>query len=166
MKPGIVIDTNVAVVANGRAPQAGSMCVAACLRELRGAMTGHCVLVDAQGWILGEYRRHLSPRGQPGVGDAFFKWLWNNQANEAYCRYIAITDLDGRGEDFSEFPADADLAGFDRADRKFVATAVGSGETPPILNASDSGWWHYREPLLRNGVHVRFVCPELMKERS
>ena len=157
------MDTNVAVVANGKTPQAGDGCVVACIEKLLEMRERHRLLLDEQGEILEEYRRHLSPSGQPGPGDAFFKWLWSNQVNPEHCRQVPITPAGG-GRGFAEFPDDPELAGFDRADRKFVAVAVGSGEPAPILNASDSDWWIHRTALHRHGVEIRFLCPELMSE--
>ena len=66
---------------------------------------------------------------------------------------------------YREFPDDGELAGFDLADRKFVAVARAAGTHPPILNASDTDWWNDREALARNGVRVEFLCPELMRNR-
>lgn len=160
------MDTNVAVVANGRTPQAGDRCVETCIAKLLEMTERHQVLLDEQGSILEEYRRHLSPSGQPGPGDAFFKWLWNNQANPQHCRQVPITPTDDKGRGFDEFPDDPDLASFDRADRKFVAVAVASGESPPILNASDSDWWNYRNALDRHGITIQFLCPELMQGKA
>jgi len=157
----VVMDTNVAVVANGRATQAGDRCVNACIAKLIEMREQHQVLLDDRGLILEEYRRHLSPAGQPGAGDAFFKWLWNNQANEDHCQRVPITPVVGV-RTFWEFPADPHLARFDRADRKFVAVAIASGARPPILNASDTDWWNHRAALSRHGVEIRFLCPELM----
>jgi len=112
--------------------------------------------------ILGEYRRNLNPSGQAGPGDAFFKWLWNNQGNADQCRRVDITpDDDGS---FTEFPDDPELKRFDRNDRKFVAVALASGSVPPVLNASDPGWWEHRVALQRHGVRIEFLCPELMKD--
>lgn len=157
------MDTNVAVVANGRTPQAGQKCVEACVSSLVALRERHAILVDDRGLIFDEYRRHLSPSGQPGLGDAFFKWLWDNQCNPDHCRQVRVTPInDDRA--FEEFPDDSDLSDFDLSDRKFVAVAITSGEAPPILNASDTDWWHHREVLGRNGVEVRFLCPELMGE--
>ena len=68
---------------------------------------------------------------------------------------------DARG--FEEFPGAPSLAGFDMDDRKFVAVALASGTGPEILNASDTDWWDFREPLERHGVRVNFLCPELME---
>jgi hypothetical protein len=61
--------------------------------------------------------------------------------------------------DFVEFPDDLDLANFDRGDRMFVAVARAHPLHPPILNAVDTDWWLCREVLVRNGVHVEFLCP-------
>ncbi len=159
------MDTNVAVVANGKAPQAGNQCVETCVTTLIALRDHHRVLLDEQGLILDEYRRHLSPSGQPGPGDAFFKWLWDNQGHLDHCRQIPITPVRGTRV-FEEFPDDPELARFDREDRKFVAVVIASEEQPPILNASDTDWWDHREALKRHGVEIRFLCPELMKGKG
>lgn len=163
MRAGILTDTNVAVVANGKAEQAGDQCMETCREALEDLREDWCLLLDDQGLILDEYRRNLSPSGQPGLGDAFFKWLWSNQANPEHCRQVAITPVRSSRRAFEEFPDDRDLEGFDPSDRKFVAVSIASGERAPILNAVDSDWWDYREALARHGVEVRFLCPELMK---
>jgi len=164
MRPAVVLDTNVAIAANGSTPQAGPDCVLACIDALERAQSKQRVLLDDHGLILDEYRKYLSRRGQPGPGDAFFKWLWDNQANPRCCRSVAVTPTDCGGRGFEEFPDDPDLSGFDCSDRKFVATAIASGESPPIVNASDTDWWIFQEILERHRVLVQFVCPELMHE--
>ena len=120
----------------------------------------HRVMLDDQRDILDEYLRNLSPSGQPGPGDAFFKWLWENQANESHCVTVAVANDPVRG--YREFPEDPALTDFDQDDRKFVAVARAAGTEPPILNASDTDWWHHREALRDCGVRVEFLCPELM----
>jgi len=161
----LVIDTNVTIVANGQAEQAPLDCVSACIVALQDARHKRPVLIDDLGLILDEYRRYLSFAGQPGPGDSFFKWLWDNQANELYCRAVTITAQDER--EFLEFPDDPDLAGFDRSDRKFVAVAIASAAFPVVLNASDTrSWGTYQEPLAKHSVRIEFLCPELMKERG
>jgi hypothetical protein len=156
------MDTNVAIVANGRSPQAGDHCVNTCIKTLLALRERQrLLLLDDLGLILEEYRRYLSPSGQPGSGDAFFKWLWDNQGNPKYCRQVRITPMDDPRR-FEEFPDDGELARFDPSDRKFVAVAIASLENPPILNAADNDWWDYREALRRHGVEIRFLCPELM----
>ena len=154
------MDTNVGVVANGMARQAGPGCVAACITPLEAIRKHQRIVLDDQGDILDEYRRHLHPSGQPGPGDAFFKWLWSNQADARRCVTVAVVPDPGRG--YCEFPDSPALTDFDRDDRKFVAVARAVGTSPPILNASDSDWWHYRRALQDQGVSVEHLCPESM----
>lgn len=160
MSQAVVVDTNVAVVANGQTPQAGVRCVDACTQRLMAIQRSAQVLLDDRGCILNEYRRHLTPVGQLGIGHAFFKWIWDNQSNLARCRRVPVTPHAERG--FEEFPDSADLRHFDRDDRKFVAVAAASGEQPPIINASDTDWHINRDVLAKHGFVIEFLCPELM----
>lgn len=161
MKPEVVMDTNVALVANGSAEQANPDCVRACIAALKRIRSEQRLRLDVGRLILEEYRRNLSFSGQPGVGDVFFKWLWDNQANELFCRRVTITPLDSDPQNFAEYPADPELARFDPSDRKFVATALAENEPVPILNASDEDWSEFHNALARYVV-VECVCPELM----
>jgi len=165
MKAVVVVDTNVPIVANGAANHATPDCVLRCVDRLVEVRKKQRVLLDDGLHILSEYMKHLSLSGQPGMGDFFMKWVWLNQANPRNCLRVQITTQEG-SDDFKEFPQDPDLENFDRADRKFVAVALISGLDPPILNATDTDWWDYREPLRRNGVTVDFICPELMVPRD
>ena len=77
----VVMDTNVAIVANGMTDQAGPDCKLECIAHLR-RIRGECrVLLDNRNRILAEYGKKLRHSGQPGPGDAFFKWLFDNQSN-------------------------------------------------------------------------------------
>ena len=130
------------------------------VRKLIQVQAGHRTLVDDKRLIFKESLKRLSLSGQPGLGDAFFKWLWENQANPQHCRIVPVTVHDGRG--FAEFPDSARLSSFDRSDRKFVAVALASGSSPQVLNAADIDWRDHRQALAENGVDVVFLCPELM----
>ncbi len=156
----VVVDTNVPIVANGRAEQADPSCVLTCIAILRRTQDERLVLLDDKDLILGEYIQNLNFSGQPGPGDIFFKWLFDNQSNPKHCRKVPVTIHPVRG--FQEFPEDSNLDSFDRDDRKFVAVVLGSGTGPNVLNASDTDWWCYREELSRHGVEVDFLCPSLM----
>lgn len=130
----VIVDTNVAVVANGRgrSPQASPSCVLRCVGRLRDLQLHHTLVLD-DGWrILREYLRELSPAGQPGVGDAFLKWVLTNQANPARCEQVRIIPRDAAqpGGELCEFPDDPALAGFDPSDRKFVAVALAHRPSP------------------------------------
>ncbi len=162
----VVVDTNVAVVANGRAEQASPDCLQACLDALRDTREKGLVVLDDDMRILKEYMDNLSLSGQPGLGDAFLKWVWTHQANTVRCETVHITPKSGESDNFEEFPADPALASFDLSDRKFVAVARASRHKPVVLNAVDTDWWIFRTPLRKHRVRVRFLCPELMKEKE
>ena len=128
-KAEVVVDTNVPLVANGKADQAGWKCEDACVRKLIQVQAGRRTLRGRQATDLQRIPQEISAStGQPGVGDAFFKWLWENQANPQHCRIVPVTVHDGRG--FEEFPDSARLSSFDRSDRKFVAFALAKREQP------------------------------------
>ena len=162
MRTATVLDTNVPIVANGMTDQASPDCVITCIDRLRKIRDNEKIVFDDEGRILEEYRRHLSPSGEPGAGDAFFKWLWDNQGNPGLCQKVTITPHEDRV--FEEFPDSEGLRGFDRNDRKFVAAAIASGKKPPIVNATDTDWWTFRDTLKDFGIHIEFLCIELMEE--
>jgi len=120
------------------------------------------IVIDDSMLIFSEYMRHLSKAGQPGVGDAFMKWVWENQAVTERCEKVTLTPNPDNLNDFVEFPNDPELDDFDRSDRKYVAVALTSENEPIVLNAVDPDWWEHREALERNGVRLRFLCPQHM----
>ena len=157
----VIVDTNVPLVANGRADQAAEDCVATCIDELIKITEGDGKLVlDDQRRIISEYRNKLNPGGFPGVGDAFLKWAEINWANPQQCDLVSITPVDDSETNFQEFPTDPALADFDPDDRKFIAVALTHAENPPILQAVDTAWWTYRDALRQNGVTVDFICED------
>ncbi len=162
----VVVDTNVALAANGEAEHTDPKCVLRCLQELKATRNERQVLLDDAGLIMQEYLKQ-KPHGLPrGAGDAFLIWVHDNQANPANVRTVPVTPLDDDPRGFAEFPDDGDLIDFDPDDRKFVAVALASGDVPPILNATDTDWWIHRTALARNGVRVEFLCPSLMKDED
>ena len=153
----VIVDTNVAVVANGQSPQASSNCVDTCINRLEGIIRSEEKLVLDSGWvILGEYLRNLRSSGEPGAGDRLLRWILANK--DRLCDLVPIIPVDGSENDFEEFPDDPALNGFDPDDRKFIAVAVAHPEKPPILQAVDSQWWDFRDVLRRNDVIVEFIC--------
>lgn len=83
MKRVYVVDTNVGILANNENQSVSATCVIACVEALK-LVRGSCRLaVDDGNRIVDEYRRNLSLSGRPGVGDAFMKWVWDNQFNPA-----------------------------------------------------------------------------------
>jgi len=158
-----VVDTNVPVVANGRSEQADPDCVLACIGKLEEITSGGVVVLDDGMRILDEYMNNLSMSGQPGAGDGFMKWVWQNQAVTERCERVRIQPRREDDHDFEEFPRDPALAGFDRDDRKFVAVALASSGDPVVLNAVDPGWWTHRDALHKHGVRLTFLCPQCIQ---
>ena len=157
----VIVDTNVAVVANGKWDEDFDDCEATCISRLEEITSGKVILaLDDQRRIIEEYRKKLSPDGQPGVGDAFLKWVEINWTNPKRCVRVPITPIENSETEFKEFPDDHALQKFDSDDRKFVAVAVAHCEKPPILQAVDSQWLDFRDVLLQHGVRVQFICED------
>lgn len=154
----VVIDTNVLRVASQHHQNVSPQCVLACIERLRQIQTKDCVVIDTEFHILGEYQKRLNANKGKGVGEAFLKWLLQNQANPKHVQRVALTE---RAEnDYAEFPDPALAAEFDPSDRKFVAVAHVHPKKPPVLQATDSKWLRWRDRLQQHGVHVVFLCPQ------
>ena len=161
MKP-FVVDTNVAVVANGDAEHADDACLLACANRLNSLVENEVIAIDCGGLILDEYRRHLNewreqrrdrrgPRG-PSVGDVFFKHVFYNQGNCDRVRRFRVTENDRGG--FEGLPDNA----FDPSDRKFLAVAVEAKAV--VLNAVDSDWTEHETLMEDLNVEVIQLCPQ------
>jgi len=154
-----VVDTNVAVVANGKSDQASPECVSTCAVRLRELMRKGRLVLDDGRRILREYMANIGRSGgQPMPGDAFLKWVHTNYSNPERCELVQITPRNSSETDFVEFPDDPQLSNFDKNDRKFVAVAAAHPDKPPILQAVDTKWWEMKEPLRRAGITVDFLC--------
>lgn len=147
-----VVDTNVAVVANGRAGHASLSCRQAAVEFLSALVSRGRVVLDLQGVIQEEYRRYLSPSGQPGVGDRFFQVILQSAPSRVERIELARDEVGA----FVDFPTDPRLETFDPDDRKFVAAARKAAV--PVANAVDSDWLDHLAALNRNGIVVEFVC--------
>ena len=151
-----VIDTNVLLVANGSHACVSPQCVISCVERLQRIQTTGIVAVDA-GWLMvGEYQNKTRPNQPKGVGDAFLKWLLQNQFNSKRCVRVELTQV--AENCFEQFPVDQRLADFDPSDCKFVAVAAAHPDRPPILQAVDSKWLEWAPILEDNGVNVEFLC--------
>lgn len=146
-----VIDTNVAIVANGKENVAVE-CRSAAVETLTKAVNRGVIVVDAAGEIRDEYRRHLNPQGQPGVGDRFYFEVINCHPDRT-----AQVDLPKREDgEFADLPQAIINAGFDPSDRKFAAAAKKSNS--PVYNATDSDWVEHREVIEAAGIKIVFLC--------
>ena len=160
-----VVDTNVAIIANHR--DGGSYsCASSCAKELMRLRETGLLLLDSHGLILSEYKDYLNYKGQPGAGDAFFRWFFNNRGRKDLCREVTINGITAPWRLFREFPADENLKDFDRSDQKFVATARAEDVHAVIVQASDHKWLRWNPHLEKHGVIVRFLCREEMAETA
>lgn len=149
-----VVDTNVAIVANTRNTHADLPCQLACIEKLERLVTQGVVVVDETGFILDEYGVYLSHLGQPGMGDAFFKHIFDRQYQDRRVRRVAVTPSDDDRRGFEELPENS----FDRSDRVFLAVALVGDAT--VLNATDSDWDEHARLMGELGVEVEQLCPQ------
>jgi hypothetical protein len=163
-----VVDTNVAMTANlaTRADSSSNVpdscqkeCVVAIIQITR---KGGLVVDDDDGEIFAEYIGNLSLKGQPGVGDAFARWVHDNQWNNQKVDRVRVTK---NGTSYDEFPDHDGLVHFDNSDRKFVAVANAHSAKPPVMQATDSKWWGWKDALAEVGITVHFLCPDYAKAK-
>jgi hypothetical protein len=155
-----LVDTNVPKTANLATqpdPQSDvpDACVVACIEAIRHVINKRSLIIDAGDEIFDEYRRQLSMRGQPGVGDRFMKWVHDNRWSLHVSQRVSITR---NNDSYEEFPVHEGLVRFDKSDRKFVAAANAHPDKPPILQATDTKWWGWKNALAEVGIDVDFIC--------
>lgn len=160
-----VVDTNVAKTANSENPEAGIGCAAACARALQQIVASGHVYIDDAGMIVAEYRKNLRAKGQPGPGDAFFKWLLTHEWGVTRVTRVRLTPKDSDSHDFEELPSPPSGVVYDPSDRKFLAVAAAHPDHPPILQSFDSKWWGWRVALRDVGVTVHFLCREAIQRK-
>jgi len=152
-----VIDTNVLIVANNReSPQASYECIISCIKWLQSFEKSGILVIDNNWLIIKEYQNKVNSSGQPGVGDAFLKWILLNRSNPHRCEKVQITQI--AEYEFKEFPKSESLQKFDPSDRKFVAVALTHPQRPAIANAVDSDWYIHKDPLSEHGIEIEFLC--------
>lgn len=151
-----VVDTNVAIAANGRNTHASPHCQLKCiefLQEIINPRKGNTLVLDLPGYILDEYRIHLNYRGQPGVGDLFFKFLHDNLYSTERVIQVAISPIADETRGFEELPPNK----LDPGDRKFLATSIVGAAN--LFNALDTDWSEQVELTKELGVEVVELCP-------
>ena len=167
IRKDVVVDTNVPVVANGRdTDQADEACQLACIKAIVEVQESRRVVLDDQGHppaspegyrtIWDEYKDNLNFPGEPGVGDKFLKYVYDNQYTESRIRRVPITGIDDDKRGFKELPRN----NLDPSDRKFLAAAVVA--KAPILNATESDWHEQQALLDRLSIEVTQLCPHII----
>ena len=122
--------------------------------KLNSLVARETVAVDDRNLILDEYRNHLNFAGSPGVGDMFFKHVFDHQYQGSRVRRVPVTPAEDDGRGFEELPENR----FDPSDRKFLAVAVAARAV--VLNAVDSDWGEQQALMDELGVEVNELCPQ------
>lgn len=155
--PHQAVDTNVLVAANGRDTHADLECQLASVEILVAIQSDKSLLLDRGGEVLAEYLKYSNFHGQPGVGDEFFRWAFQNQGV-----LVAIELHEHEERIWVEFPDLAELQDFDPPDRKFVALAL-SHPNSSVVNALDSDYVEAHTALVAAGVDVIEICSHQLK---
>ncbi|MDE0054131.1 MAG: hypothetical protein OXP28_03130 [Gammaproteobacteria bacterium] len=157
----VVVDTNVAIAANGGKYAEGDIqCHLCCVERLESVVKQDTVAIDTTHLIMEEYGNNLSHAGGPGMGDAFFKHVFNYQYHGGRVRRIDVTRSDDDRKGFEELPDNQ----FDRSDRKFLAVALVAKAV--VLNSTDGDWSENATLMKELGVSVEELCPHLPQIRS
>ena len=152
---GVVVDTNVAIVANGRDTHAAVECQLTCVKALAEIChDNRPVVLDHGDLIMDEYATHLHRSGEPGAGDAFYKYLCQHDYTPGCVRRVSLTPVKDESRGFEELPANS----LDPGDRKFLAAVLVANAT--IMNATDSDWHERRSLLEDHGLVVEQLCPQ------
>jgi hypothetical protein len=163
-----VVDTNVAIVANGQPDEGDArspspMCRRAAVIFLTKLVENGRVLLDDAGAIQAEYRRQLNPSGAPGVGDRFYQ-----EVLHSHPKLVERVNLPKRPDgEYEDLPQEIIDARFDPSDRKFAALAHKEGV--PVYNATDSDWIEHSNTLATAGLVIENICgcnPELWRAET
>lgn len=155
-----VFDTNVAVVANGRDTHASPKCQIKAIDVLSSAVDNGTVVIDDGNQILLEYGKRLYAKGQPGVGDLFYRHVLDNAGN---ARKVVQVDLNSqRARGLIDAFEKGNLSAFDPSDRPFALCSVVA--KAPVLSATDSDWVEQEAGLKACGVRISYVCGRTVAE--
>ncbi len=152
-----VVDTNVPVVANGRADsengkQPSIECRESTIRFLAWVLDKGKILLDIDGEVQREYHTYLNPHGQPGVGDRFYLQVLRSAPSKIE-RHELPKGQDG---EYVDLPRQLIEVGFDPSDRKFAALAKRAEAT--VANATDSDCLIHYETIIAAGIRLKFIC--------
>ncbi|MEJ7594367.1 MAG: hypothetical protein WKF77_22760 [Planctomycetaceae bacterium] len=161
-----IIDTNVPITANRALDPTATHeelpCILACVNAVEFVVENGGMVIDAGDELFHEYRTNLKLKGQPGVGDKFVKWVHDHRWGFPPEDRVPITRT---GDTYAEFPDHEGLKDFDRSDQKFVAVANAHPDKPPILEATDSKWWGWKDSLAEVGITVIFLCEDFVEQK-
>lgn len=167
--PHKIIDTNVALTADGTNSQASKACQRSCVSVIRRALSGEVpVVIDENNEVLGEYRKNIYPDQKGSLAEQFMIFALTNQYFGERVKRIKL-EKNAFGQ-FEDYPDNEDewttndirCQRFDPDDKKWVALAVRfknqTGTDAPIVNAADRCWIAFESQLLSAGVLLETLC--------
>lgn len=157
-----IVDTNVPLVASGKAPHMSPNCVIACVNFIESIKKGEYLLViDSNFLMIGEYLKEMQNLPTNTLGNQFLKFILTYRDIPIKVKQVDIHQLDEFN--FIEVPQSIIDIGFDNSDRKFVAVAIANNNLAPIAQAADSKWIGWEKALNNEGITVRFLCKDELK---
>jgi hypothetical protein len=119
------IDTNILIAANGNARRLKLPDTIKCQEFTASLFSGVVVSIDDKQEIFTEYFKYASRSGQPGIGDAFAKYLWDHQFDNSKCEIVK-----------TEFHEHWTCS----ITRLVIEQVLASRNNPVICNACDGDW--------------------------
>lgn len=158
-----VVDENVLIVANdltrrsqGLAPlcpEADDDCGIACADALYDLIENGRVGLDDGSEILEKYKQHCSFSGQPGVGDAFMRAVFERGYDDSWAERVSV-----RANGNFKLPESFLSCGFDNDDHLWIAVAHNASVTASVLNAVDSDYQIHAEELGKLDLTIVQLC--------
>lgn len=163
-----VFDENVIIVANDLTrlslgsepicPQANEACRIAAVDALSNVISRGGLVLDSGSEYLEKYRLAGSLSGQPGIGDAFVRAVFQKGYNPDWATRVEIRD----GDNYV-LPEGFEAIGFDEDDHLWIAGAHKAGKTSRIVNAVDSDYTEAQVALEAFGIKVLELCADCLK---
>ena len=107
-----------------------------------------------------EYAKHCSHNCQPGVGDAFFKFIYDNQHKGQKVTRVSLEEASDFQQGFVNLPK----SNLDKDDHKFLAVA--EAVKGCVVNAVDSDWGLHASVVKRLRVRVIELMPLGTEDKS
>lgn len=158
-----VVDENLLIVANDLTrrsrgvavccPEANDECRLNAVNELTRLVRMGGVILDIDDIFFTKYRSCSSMAGQPGVGDAFLKVVFERGYDPNWATRVLIVE----GELY-RLPEIILSSGFDRDDLCWLSAAYNSPQPSEVLNAVDSDYREWAEVISDAGISVREIC--------
>lgn len=163
-----IVDTNIPLKASDTSTTnpLDAKCSMACLQFIQQLMNSKDIVVlDANREILLEYKNNFTSHGQPTIASIFLQWICRQLSLRTNSQ-VEMTWLTVIGDrQYSEFPQNSTLDGFDLSDRKFIALSNAHPDHPPVYEGSDCLWWGFKDALSALGIQVVFVCEEYVRTK-